>query len=262
MNGREMYKKKNKRIPFLNTYIDNLTMEEAVAVVMALSEGNDNHYVVTPNADHIVRLEKDEEFQKVYQNADLILADGKPLIWLSRLLGTPIKEKVSGSDLFPAVCERAAGEGKSMFFLGAAPGVAAGAARRLQERYPGLEVAGTYSPSYGFEKDRKEIAHIVETLNQKRIDILCLGLGTPKQEKFFCHMRNVLHVGVALNIGAAIDFEAGNMKRAPVWMQGCGLEWLYRLMQEPRRLFKRYLIDDMKIIGIAWKYRKRHEDSD
>ena len=134
----------DKRMPFLNTEIDNVTMSEAVECVKELAHLGDGSYVVTPNADHIVKLEKDHEFAKVYAHADLILTDGKPLLWIAKWLHTPIVEKVSGSDLFPRVCEMAAEEDLSVFFLGAKPGVAAKAAKILQKRYPGLHVCGTF----------------------------------------------------------------------------------------------------------------------
>lgn len=247
----------HKRIPFLNTEIDNVTMEEAVECVKILAREGKNAYVVTPNVDHIVKLEKDAEFANIYKDADLILADGKPLLWFAKGLGTPIVEKVSGSDLFPLVCEMAAKEGFRVFFFGAAEGVAGKAALVLQKRYPGLEVAGTYSPEYGFEKDSAKVEQMCSIINEACPDILFVGLGAPKQEKFFYAIRDKVNVHVALHIGASFDFVAGNIKRAPKWMSRMGLEWFYRLCKEPKRMFKRYLIDDMKIFGMYAKYKKQ-----
>jgi exopolysaccharide biosynthesis WecB/TagA/CpsF family protein len=235
-------------------------MSQAVTFVMQMAEKGKRCYVVTPNVDHIVRLEGDSYFREIYENANLILTDGKPLIWISRLLGTPIREKVSGSDLFPRVCQSAGLEGKRLFLLGAAEGVADKAARNLKEQHSGIQIAGTYSPPVGFERDQKETDKIVSIINDSRTDILCIGMGSPKQEMFFYGLRDRLDVKVALNIGASIDFAAGNVKRAPLWMQRSGLEWLYRLLREPKRLAKRYLIEDMKILKIVWKYRSVHED--
>ncbi len=217
------------RIKFLNTNIDNLTMEETVLRIDDMIKSKKNSYVVTPNVDHIVKLEKDKEFKKVYSEADLIVTDGMPLIWISKLLKTPIKEKVSGSDLFPKVCELAAEKKYSLFLLGAAEGVAEKAAINLCEKYRGLEVVGIYSPSYGFEKNEKEINKIISVINKCKPDILAVGLGAPKQEKFIYKYREQLNVPISLAIGATIDFEAGNVKRAPKWMQKSGLEWFYRL---------------------------------
>ncbi|ELC8386903.1 WecB/TagA/CpsF family glycosyltransferase [Clostridium perfringens] len=242
------------RVTFLNTEVDNLTMDEAIDKAEELIIKKKPSYVVTPNVDHIVKLETDKEFQDVYKNADLILTDGMPLIWISKMKGNPIKEKISGSDFFPKLCERAAEKGYSLFLLGAAEGVAAKAAKNLKEKYEGLNIVGTYSPSYGFEKKDDEIKMIIEMINETKPDILAVGLGAPKQEKFLYKYKNELNVPISLAIGASIDFEAGNMNRAPKWMQNCGLEWFYRLCKEPKRMFKRYIIDDLNIIILLKKY--------
>lgn len=256
-----MHTTKRFRKRFLNIYVDNVTMSQAVTFIMQMAEKGKGCYVVTPNVDHIVRLEKDEHFRKIYSEANLILIDGQPLIWISRLLSAPIREKVSGSDLFPLVCEKAAEKGIKIFLLGAAEGVSDKAAENLRKKYPNIQIVGTYSPSFGFEYDEMEVEKIIKAVNTSQADILCIGLGAPKQEKFFYSIKERVSVKVALNIGASIDFEAGNLKRAPLWMRKSGLEWFYRLLKDPKRLAKRYLVDDIKIIGIIWKYRKNHENS-
>ncbi len=243
------------RIKFLNTEVDNLTMDEAIERIEQLILEKKPSYVVTPNVDHIVKLEDDEEFQNVYKEADLILTDGMPLIWISNFKGIKIKEKLSGSDLFPKVCDLASKKGYKVFLLGAAEGVAAKAAENLKDKYDGLNVVGTYSPSYGFEKNKEEIEKIIEMINTVKPDVLAVGLGAPKQEKFLYNYKNRLNVPVSLAIGASIDFEAGNINRAPKWMQSSGLEWFYRLCKEPKRMFKRYIIDDMKIAKLVIKYK-------
>lgn len=242
------------RMKFLNTEVDNLSMEEAIKEIDRLVQRRIPSYVVTPNVDHIVKLEHDEEFRQVYKEADLILTDGMPLIWISKLKKNPIKEKVSGSDLFPKVCDMASKKGYKVFLLGAAEGVAAKAATNLKNKYNDLDIVGIYSPSYGFEKNDEEIEKIISMINKIQPDILAVGLGAPKQEKFLYKFRNRLNVPVSLAIGASIDFEAGNVNRAPIWMQKSGLEWFYRLVKEPKRMFKRYLIDDLKIIKLFIKY--------
>lgn len=243
------------RIKFMNTDIDNLTMAETLNEIDKLIQKKNCSYVVTPNVDHIVRLEKDEELQKVYKNASLILTDGKPLIWISKWYKTPIKEKISGSDLFPTVCELAANKNYTMYLLGAAEGVADTAAKNLMQKYKGLNIVGTYSPPFGFEKDKKELDKIKEQIQKVHPDILIVGLGCPKQEKFMYYHCKELGVPISFGLGASIDFEAGNIKRAPKWMSNHGLEWLYRFSKEPKRLFKRYFVDDLKIISVARKYR-------
>ena len=243
------------RIKFMNTCIDNLTMSETLNEIDKLIQKKICSYVVTPNVDHIVRLEKDEELQKVYKNASLILTDGKPMIWISKWYKTPIKEKISGSDLFPRVCQLAANKNYTMYLLGAAEGVADTAARNLMKKYPGLNIVGTYSPPFGFEKNEQEMNKIKAQIQDVHPDILIVGLGCPKQEKFMYYHCKELGVPISFGLGASIDFEAGNIKRAPKWMSNHGLEWLYRFSKEPKRLFKRYFVDDIKIIQVARKYR-------
>ncbi len=245
------------RIKFMNTEIDNLTMSEALDKIDELILENKNAYVVTPNVDHIVQLERGGEIVDVYKHADLILCDGKPLVWISKWYKTPIREKISGSDLFPRLCERAAQKGYKMFFLGAAEGVAAKAASNLERTFPGLDVCGVYSPPFGFEKDKEEMAKITKMIKDAAPQILIVGLGAPKQEKFIYENRAKLGVPVSLGLGASLDFEAGNIKRAPKWMADHGLEWFYRITQDPKRLAKRYLVDDRKIVKLAFKYKKK-----
>ena len=244
------------RMRLMNTEIDNLTMDETLDAIDSLIKEDNCSYVVTPNVDHIVQLEKDEELKRVYENASLILTDGKPLIWISNWYKTPIKEKISGSDLFPRVCELAAKKGYTMYLLGAAEGVADKAAKNLMDKYKGLNIVGTYSPPFGFEKDKVELKKIERQIQEVHPDILIVGLGCPKQEKYMYHHCKELDVPISFGLGASTDIEAGNIKRAPRWMSEHGLEWLYRITQHPKRLAKRYLVDDMKIISIARKYRR------
>lgn len=245
------------RIKFMNTEIDNLTMSEALSAIDDLIQAKQNSYVVTPNVDHIVKLESHKRLQESYANASLILTDGMPLVWASKFFGTPIKEKISGSDLFPLLCQRSVEKNYSMFFLGAKNGVAEKAAENLRKTYPGLNVVGCYAPPFGFERDPAEMSKIHDLLKNSKPDILILALGCPKQEIFAFEQREVLGVPVSLGLGASLDFAAGNVKRAPRWMANAGLEWLFRLIQEPRRMFKRYILEDMMFIKLLWKYRKQ-----
>lgn len=245
------------RIRFMNTYIDNLTMDETIVEIDHLIRANHNSYVVTPNTDIITKLEVNDKFRTIVNNADLILADGQPLIWISKWYKTPIKEKVSGSDLFPRICKLAAEKGYSIYLLGAAEGIADEAAKRLTEKYAGLIISGTFSPSFGFEKRPEEVSAIVDNIKKAHPSILVVGLGAPKQETFIYEHREEMGVPISFGLGATIDFEAGNIKRAPIWMREHGLEWLFRITQDPKRLMKRYLIDDMKIIPLFFKYAKK-----
>lgn len=244
------------KIQFLNISVDNITTNIALEKISFLVENTTQSYVVTPNVDHIIMVEKDQEFKEIYENASLVLTDGQPLIWISKYFGTPIVEKISGSDLFPKICAVAAEKGYSMFFLGAAKGVADKAAMNLLDLHPNINIVGTYSPTFGFEKNEEEIAGIINLINSKKPDILILALGSPKQEKFYYKYKEKINVPVALALGASVDFAAGNIKRAPHWMSKNGFEWLYRLYKEPKRLFKRYIIDDTKILWLIIKYKR------
>lgn len=245
------------RMKFLNTQVDNLTMSEAITETDKLIRERKHSYIVTPNMDHIVLMEKDELFKEVYDNADLILTDGKPLLWIAKKQGTPIKEKISGSDFFPEICKLAAKNGYKIYILGAAEGVAAKAADNLRMKYEGLQIVGTYSPPIGFEKDNEEIRSIIKKINDSEADILAVALGSPKGEKFIYSIREKISAALSISIGATIDFEAGNVKRAPKWMSNIGLEWLYRITQDPGRLIKRYWNDAVSIVPIMRKYGKK-----
>lgn len=232
--------------------IHNITMGEVIQKIDEMIRTNVKGYIVTPNVDHIVKLQKDNEFKNAYRNASLVLADGMPIVWGSRLAGSGIVERVAGSDLMPEVCKYAWENRKRIFMLGAGPGVAVKAAESLMDRYKGLMV-DTYSPSYGFEKNMEENEHIIHMINKTKPDILFVGVGAPKQEKWLYNNLDKLDVKVGVGIGASIDFIAGNMRRAPKWMRKYGLEWFYRFISEPGRLFRRYFIEDMAFIPLVMK---------
>lgn len=247
------------RIRVLNAEIDNLTMDEAVASVRDIALGNRKNggesYVVTANLDHLVNLDEDATFRAAYQDAELVLPDGISIMWLAKLQGTPLKEKVSGSDLFPRVCSMAAEEGLSLFLLGAAPGVADIAAANILEKNPTLTIKGTYSPPFGFETDEGEIQKAIDVVTDAAPDILAIALGDMKGEIFIWRYRSQLRVPIALSIGATLDFEAKTKRRAPGWMSKAGLEWLYRVIQEPKRIGTRVLKDIRHLPGLIAKYR-------
>jgi exopolysaccharide biosynthesis WecB/TagA/CpsF family protein len=210
---------------------------------------------VTPNVDHIIKLQKDEEFQQIYRDASLVLADGMPLLWAAKFLGTPLKEKISGSDLFPKLCTVAAEKGYKVFFLGGRQGAAQKAAEALKMKHNALQVVRCYSPAFGFENSENENKKIVGMIKEARPDILFVGLGAPKQEKWIYKYRNQYQVPVSIGIGVSFEFVAGMVKRAPFCMQKIGLEWFWRLMMEPKRLWKRYLVDDLKFFGLVFKQK-------
>jgi exopolysaccharide biosynthesis WecB/TagA/CpsF family protein len=225
-------------VKLLNAAIDNLSMNDLLS---KLNQG----VVFTPNVDHMVRLQKDQEFFDAYQMADYVTCDSKILYYISRLLGSPICEKVSGSDLFPAFYwHHRNNEDIKIFLLGAADGVAAEAQKRINKNVGRKIIVGAHSPSYGFEKNEAECQQIIDLINRSDATVLAVGVGSPKQEKFIYRYRDQFkRVKIFLAIGATIDFEAGNVTRAPKWISEMGLEWLHRLLSEPRRLWKRYLVE-------------------
>jgi len=243
------------RFFLLQATINNLYFDEALKQIECLIKANEYNVIVTPNVDHLVRLEHDLDFKDVYDNAALVLADGIPILWAAKFLGTPLKEKISGSDLFPRLCQVAAQKGYKVFFLGGREGAADKAAKVLSSNYPGLQIVGIYAPSYGFEHNIAENEKIVCMIKLAKPDILFVGLGSPKQEKWIYKHKDQYQVPVSIGIGVSFEFVSGMVKRAPVWMQGVGLEWFWRLLMEPKRLWKRYLINDMKFFGLVLKQK-------
>jgi len=238
--------------------LDPLSFDAALDRMIDLAKNARGAYVVTPNADHVVRAEHDPGFVAICDEADLVLADGMPLLWAAALQGSPLPAKVSGSDVMPALCRRAAAHGLKVFLLGGLGAEAAIAAENLRAASPGLHVAGTYSPPFGFEQDAAECRRIVDLVNASGAHIIFVGVGSPKQERWIARWRTELQAGVLLGVGISIAFAAGTRRRAPRLMQKTGTEWLFRLAQEPRRLAGRYL-RDFQIFAIAlrgaWRAR-------
>jgi len=233
------------RISLMGMQIDHVTEREAVAAIRdSLSEGRGG-WVITPNLEHLRRYRRDESLKSHFRAADLVLADGMPLVWASRLKGTPLPARVAGSDLIWSLSMEAARSGRSVFVLGGTREAGWEAARRLQEKCPGLLIAGMLYPPFGFEEDPQAMDQIVETLETVQPDIVYVGLGFPKQELVIAHLRDRFPQTWFLGIGISIGFVGGQVARAPVWMQRAGLEWLHRLAQEPRRLGRRYLVNGL-----------------
>ena len=234
-----------KLLIILNVPIDDLNMAEALErldeFIAVGRETGKGHQVATVNADFAVKALRDPELRYLLQEADMATADGMPLVWGARLLGVPMEGRVTGADMVPALAERAAQKGYSLYLLGAAPGVAAHAGAIMQEKHPGLKIVGVCSPPYGpiLEMDRS----ILDDIKAAKPDILLVAFGNPKQEKWIGMYGRELGVPVMIGIGGTLDFIAGETKRAPEWMQKSGLEWVFRLAQEPRRLWRRYVVD-------------------
>ncbi|WP_438434520.1 WecB/TagA/CpsF family glycosyltransferase [Gorillibacterium sp. sgz500922] len=244
-----------EKVKLLNTYVNNVTINETLDIIEQMIQRGKKSYIVTVNVDIIMKIENDEYLKKIADNADMVLVDGKPLIWISKMYKRPIKEKVSGSDLVPKLCDLAAEKGYTMFILGGKDGIAEQAKQNIERDYPGVKVVGTYAPPFGFDKDYTELAYINSMISALHPDLLITCFGCPKQEKWIYDNIQNYDAKVSVCAGATVDFLAGNIKRAPRWMSEHGLEWFYRFLQEPRRLFKRYFIDDVKIPRLIWKYK-------
>lgn len=244
-----------KKIKLLNTYVNNVSMQETTDAIEAMIHADKKSYVVAVNVDVIMKIEQDTLLKELTDKADMVLVDGKPLIWISKIHKKPIKAKISGSDLVPRLCEISAKKGYTMFILGGMGGIAEKAKKRLEKKLPGIKIVGTYAPPFGFEKDEQELAKINNMISEAHPELLITCFGCPKQEKFIYNNIDKYDAKVSVCAGATVDFLAGNVKRAPKWMSEHGLEWFYRFLQEPKRMFKRYFVDDVKILGLVWKYR-------
>lgn len=239
----------------LNTFINNVTMSETVEAIEQMIAADKKSYIVAINVDVVMKIEADPYLKKIVDDADMVLVDGKPLVWISKLHGRPLKEKVSGSDLVPLLCEVAAKNGYKVFIIGGKEGSAERAKQRLEEKLPDIKIVGTYAPPFGFEKDDAELERINRMISQAHPDLLITCFGCPKQEKWIYENIEKYDAKVSICAGATVDFLAGNVTRAPRWMSEHGLEWFYRFLQEPKRMFRRYFVDDIKIVQLIHKYK-------
>jgi N-acetylglucosaminyldiphosphoundecaprenol N-acetyl-beta-D-mannosaminyltransferase len=230
--------------------IDPLTLHEAILAIDLLVASERGGAVFTPNVDHIVEFERNPRLRQAYAAADLSLVDGMPVVWASRLLGRPLPEKVSGSDLIEPLLEHARTRAWRVFFLGGQEGVGALAAARLKETMPALSIVGTLAPRVDMTAPKERRADIVEAIRAARPQLVLVAFGAPKQELWIHEAREALKPAVFLGIGASLDFIAGTLPRAPLWVSRSGFEWLYRLGREPRRLWKRYLLRDPRFLVI------------
>ena len=242
-----------RRLPtvdLLGIKVHAIRESECVGHILDEMDAGNGGVVVTPNLDHLRRYLHDVNFGALVAEADLVVPDGMPLVWASRLQGTPLPERVAGSNLISSLSAAASKRGRSVYLLGGAPGTAEGAARVLLSRHPDLKIAGFYYPPLGFEHDPKEMAQIIASISQSGPDIIYVALGSPKQERLIARLRPIMPGAWWMGVGNSFSFLCGDVRRAPVWMQKVGLEWSHRLLQEPRRLFKRYIM-----IGIPFATR-------
>src|SRR5215469_9547109 len=229
-------------VAVLGVPFNNVTMDEAVKIIEEKIEGGGYHQVATANVDFLMHAIHDKELRDILCACSLVVPDGMPILWSARLMGSPLKERVCGIDLVPRLAELSARRGYSIYLLGASDKSSQRAAEILEERYPGLRIAGRYSPPV---RPLEQMNHeeILERIELARPDILLVAFGNPKQEKWLSMHRNRLRVPVSIGIGGSLDMIAGKLTRAPRWIQKCGMEWLFRAAQEPRRLARRYVVD-------------------
>jgi N-acetylglucosaminyldiphosphoundecaprenol N-acetyl-beta-D-mannosaminyltransferase len=249
-----MSEKPRTRVRIGHAWIDSLTFHEAIAEIERLVDTGQGGSVFTPNVDHVVQLDapENEAFRKAYDEASLNLVDGQPLIWASYLLGSPLPEKVSGSDLIVPLIRRAEYKRWRVYFIGGAPGVGALAAQKLKEQFA-VDIVGIEAPHVTKTGQPVEGQAVIDRIAAARPHLVFVAFGAPKQELFIRSALPAIRPAVAVGVGAGFDFIAGKMRRAPRWMSKSGLEWLFRLVQEPRRLGKRYLLDDPKFASILYR---------
>jgi N-acetylglucosaminyldiphosphoundecaprenol N-acetyl-beta-D-mannosaminyltransferase len=231
-----------RRVRLQGLELDAVTEAETIATILRGLDEGEGGFVVTPNLDHLRQLSRSAELAALFSKADLVVADGMPLVWGSKLLGTPLPERVAGSELIWSLTAEAARRDRSVFLLGGAPGTCEAAEERLRSCYPGALFAGSFCPPFGFEYDAGAIERIRVVLRETKPDIVFVGLGFPKQERLIAYLRSEFSDIWFLGVGYSFSFVAGETPRAPGWMIRHGLEWLHRMFHDPRRLAPRYLV--------------------
>jgi N-acetylglucosaminyldiphosphoundecaprenol N-acetyl-beta-D-mannosaminyltransferase len=237
------------RIEMMGCKIDNLTMEETLQTVEGFIKSGQPHQHVVVNVDKLVKASRDPELRRIINECALINVDGMPVVWASRLLGKPLKERVAGVDLFESLMKRSADKGWRVYLLGAREEVVSGVKQAYEKKYPGLVVAGYRN---GYWKPEEE-AGVVAQVTAAKADLLFVAISSPKKEHFLGRYQAEMKIPFAMGVGGTFDVAVGRVKRAPVWMQNAGLEWFYRFLQEPRRMFKRYFVDDMAFFWLLLK---------
>jgi len=244
----------NNRITLMGCQIDNLSMEETLHKIEGFILSGQPHQHVVVNVDKLVKASRDPGLRAIINDCALVNVDGMPVVWASRLLGKPLKERVAGVDLFEALMRRAGEKGWRVFLLGAREEVVSAVAQQYQRTYPQLVLAGYRN---GYWKGDAEEAQVVEQIRASRADLLFVAISSPKKEQFLGRYQAEMKIPFAMGVGGTFDVAIGRVKRAPRWMQKSGLEWFYRFLQEPRRMFRRYFIDDMAFIWLFIKEAAR-----
>jgi len=240
--------------------IDSVTLEQALGVVENLVRSGEGGSVFTPNVDHVVQASENARMRAAYARVSLSIVDGTPLLWAARLFGVTLPEKVAGSDFVPPLLALAAERAWRVYFLGGAPGVAEMAREKLRERLPLLQIVGIDARRIDVDESAEQREAVLQAIRAARPDLVFVALGAPKQEIWIDQVGEALRPAVLLGVGASLDFVAGTIPRAPQWMSNAGLEWLFRLSREPRRLWRRYLLRDPKfLVVLARALRARRE---
>jgi N-acetylglucosaminyldiphosphoundecaprenol N-acetyl-beta-D-mannosaminyltransferase len=242
------------RITMMGCQIDNLSMAETLEKIDGFIRSGKPHQHVVVNVDKLVKASRDDGLRAIINGCALVSADGMPVVWASRLLGKPLKERVAGIDLFEALMARAAGCGWRVFLLGAREDVVQAVRATYLRRYPQLAIAGCRN---GYWAGELEEAAVAEQVRASGADILFVAISSPKKEQFLGRWQEAMRIPFAMGVGGTFDVVIGKVKRAPRWMQQAGLEWFYRFLQEPRRMFRRYFIDDMAFFWLLIKEMSR-----
>ena len=241
-------------ITMMGCRIDNLSMEETLVRIEEFIRSGQPHQHVVVNVDKLVKASRDPELRRTVNACALVNADGMPVVWASRLLGKPLKERVAGIDLFEALMRRAGDKGWRVFLLGAREEVVAAVADTYRRRYPALAIAGWRN---GYWSDEEE-AQVAAQVRASGADLLFVAISSPKKEQFLGRWQAEMQVPFAMGVGGTFDVAIGRVRRAPRWMQRAGLEWFYRFLQEPRRMFRRYFIDDLAFVWLFIKEAAGH----
>lgn len=251
-------------VSIMGAPIAAVTEGEAVNTIVDAAASHRGHWTITANLDHLRRYRSEPAARELIDEADMVLADGAPLVWASRLVGAALPERVAGSDIIWSISEAASQRDASVFLLGGDPGAADRAAKVLRDRFAGLEVVGTFCPPLGFEHDEQELARIEREVTDAAPQIIFVGLGFPKQDVLIKRLRRFLPGAAFIGVGISLSFVAGDVSRAPLWTRKLCLEWFYRLLQEPRRLLRRYVLEGvpfaLQLLGSAVRYQLRAEE--
>ena len=237
----------------LNTYVNNVDMSETICAIEEMIASKNKSYIVAINVDVVMKIENDSYLKKIVDDADMVLVDGKPLVWISKLHKRPVKAKISGSDLVPELCKVAQKKKYTIFIIGGKDGIAEKAKANLEKKLPDIEIVGVYAPPFGFEKNQDELDRINAMISDVHPDLLIACFGCPKQEKWIYNNIKNLNVKVAIGVGGSFDVMSGNVKRAPKIFIKLGLEWFYRLITQPTRIGRMMVLPLFMLVVIKNK---------